>query len=194
MPLQVLVSSAGSEAAAAPGRAPQGAGDLAGVPGRGSAELHQPGLSQLRAHQPEPQRPRTIQLRGRSGGLCCFLSTWMNSHGFTCSHMHERTLSQVWVNTRQIHRQHTCACAPTNNQYSSSAKYTSLLYIYHTHFSHKSSILVKFRSLSSDGFIFLSTSLFTTHSETLNPSTPLMLHKWWERESRRMTECVCARA
>lgn len=81
MLLQVLVSGAGSEAAAAPGSVLQGAGDLAGVSGRGSAELHQPGLSQLRAHQPEPQRPRTIQLRGRSGGLCCFFLmdefTWL---------------------------------------------------------------------------------------------------------------------
>lgn len=62
MLLQVLASGAGSEAAAAPGGGLQGARDLAGVSCRGSAELHQPGLSQLRAHQPEPQRPRTIQL------------------------------------------------------------------------------------------------------------------------------------
>ena len=67
--LQVLVGGAGSEAAAAPGRVLQGAGDLAGVSGRGGAELHQPGLAQLRAHQPEPEGPRTVQLRGRSGGL-----------------------------------------------------------------------------------------------------------------------------
>lgn len=72
---QVLVGGTGSEAAAAPGSVLQGAGDLAGVPGGGSAQLHQPGLPQLRAHQPEPQRPRTIQLRGRSGGPSCFFLT-----------------------------------------------------------------------------------------------------------------------
>lgn len=69
MPRQVLAGGAGPEAAAAAGGLLQGAGDLAGVSGRGSAEFHQPGLSQLRAHQPEPQRPGPIQLRGRSGGL-----------------------------------------------------------------------------------------------------------------------------
>ncbi|XP_013867754.1 regulator of G-protein signaling 6 isoform X4 [Austrofundulus limnaeus] len=58
----VLVSSAGSEAKTVPRGAPQGSGDLAGVSGRGSAEFHQPGLSQLRANQPEPQGSRTIQL------------------------------------------------------------------------------------------------------------------------------------
>lgn len=64
---QVLAGGAGPEAAAAAGGLLQGAGDLAGVSGRGSAEFHQPGLPQLRAHQPEPQRPGPIQLRGRSG-------------------------------------------------------------------------------------------------------------------------------
>lgn len=82
LPLQVLVSGAGSEAAAATRRGVQGAGDLAGVPGRRSSQLHQPGLPQLRAHQPEPQRPRKIQLRGRSGGPA--LSRWGGGH--TCMH------------------------------------------------------------------------------------------------------------
>lgn len=91
MLLQVLVSSAGPEAAAAPGCGLQGAGDLAGVSGRGSAELHQPGLSQLRAHQPEPQRPRTIQLRGCSGGLSRFFLT----DELTCSRTPEHTLTGV---------------------------------------------------------------------------------------------------
>ena len=85
--LQVLVSGAGSEATAATGGGLPGAGDLAGVSGRGSAELHQPGLAQLRAHQPEPQRPRTLQLRGRSGGLSfsrprgwIHVATWLHTH------------------------------------------------------------------------------------------------------------------
>lgn len=69
LPSQILVSGAGFEATAAPRRGVQGTGDLAGVPGRRSSQLHQPGLPQLRAHQPEPQRPWKIQLRGRSGGL-----------------------------------------------------------------------------------------------------------------------------
>lgn len=111
--LQVLVSSAGPEAAAAPGSGLQGAGDLAGVSGGGSAELHQPGLSQLRAHQPEPQRPRTIQLWGRSGGLSCLLL----ADDFTRSRTHEHTLIGVWISTRWILRWHTCACAHINNQY-----------------------------------------------------------------------------
>lgn len=69
---QVLVSGARSEAPAATRRGVQGSGDLAGVPGRRSSQLHQPGLPQLRARQPEPQGPWKIQLRGRSGGLAPF--------------------------------------------------------------------------------------------------------------------------
>lgn len=72
---QVLAGGAGPEAAAAAGGLLQGAGDLAGVSGWGGAEFHQPGLPQLWAHQPEPQRPGPLQLRGRSGGLFWNLTT-----------------------------------------------------------------------------------------------------------------------
>lgn len=104
MLLQVLVSGAGSEATAAPGCGLPGAGDLAGVSGRGSTELHQPGLAQLRAHQPEPQRPRTIQLRGCSGGLSHsfftlevmwtvhVMHTWTNVHARLDKHLQTHTV------------------------------------------------------------------------------------------------------
>lgn len=99
LPSQVLVSGAGSEAAAATRRGVQGTGDLAGVPGRRSSQLHQPGLPQLRAHQPEPQRPRKIQLRGRSGGLA--LSLRGSSHWF----LHARLLT-TRTNTEPLHLTH----------------------------------------------------------------------------------------
>ena len=66
--LQVLVGGAGHEEEASAGGRSEGAGHLDGVPGRGSSQLHQPGLPQLRAHQPQPEGPRAVQLRRRTGG------------------------------------------------------------------------------------------------------------------------------
>lgn len=65
--MQVLAGGAGPEEDASAGRGPAGSGHLGGVPGWGRPQLHQPGLSQLRAHQPEPEGPRALQLRGRAG-------------------------------------------------------------------------------------------------------------------------------
>lgn len=65
--MQVLVGCAGPEEDAATRRGTEGAGYLDRVSSWGSSQLHQPGLSQLRTHEPELERPRTIQLRGRTG-------------------------------------------------------------------------------------------------------------------------------
>lgn len=65
--VQVLVGGAGSEEDAPTGHCTEGAGHLDRVPGWGSPQLHQPGLPQLRTHQPEPERPWAIQLWGCTG-------------------------------------------------------------------------------------------------------------------------------
>lgn len=189
MLLQVLVSSAGSEAAAAPGSGLQGAGDLAGVSGRGSAELHQPGLSQLRAHQPEPQRPRTIQLWGRSGGLSCFFLV----DEFTCSRTHEHTLKQVGINTRRILCQHTCACAHRCNQFKIESDlvvqkrmpppYTSLYFngmVYKLCFLNK-----KVLSLSLDGFTLHSIPVYNTQNHWTLPPHSCYTNDKTEREEEK---------
>lgn len=60
--LQILVGGAGPEEDAPAGGCTEGARHLGGVSGGGSAQLHQPGLSQLRTHEPKPERPGAIQL------------------------------------------------------------------------------------------------------------------------------------
>lgn len=60
--LQVLAGSARLEEDAPAGRGTEGAGHLGRVLGRGSAQLHQPGLTQLRAHESESEGPQSIQL------------------------------------------------------------------------------------------------------------------------------------
>lgn len=178
MLLQVLVSSAGSEAAAAPGSGLQGAGDLAGVSGRGSAELHQPGLSQLRAHQPEPQRPRTIQLWGRSGGLSCFLQLFL---GILC--------------------QHTCTCTHRCNQFKIESDlvvrkrmpppYTSL---YLNDMVNKLCFLnKKVLSLSSDGFTLHSIPVYNTHRTTqpFHPTRVTQMTRKREKRRRMTRVCLC---
>ena len=90
---QVLVGGAGAEAPTPAGGGLAGPGDLAGVPGRGRPQLHQPGLPQLRAHQPEPQGPRPLQLRGRTGAQRLTASrrggmgkTYRRTHAHTHTH------------------------------------------------------------------------------------------------------------
>lgn len=64
---QFLVGGPGPEENAPAGCGTESAGHLGGVPGWGSTQFHQSGLPQLRAYESEPEGPRAVQLRGRTG-------------------------------------------------------------------------------------------------------------------------------